>query len=65
MIITVNGKKQELKDGATLADLAEVLHLGASGVAVARNNRVVPRTEWQTLLEEDDSVVVIKASCGG
>lgn len=48
-----------------MADLAEVLHLGVSGVAVARNNCVVPRTKWQTLLEEGDSVVVIKASCGG
>lgn len=56
----------ELAYGTTVATLADMLHLGVGGVAVALNNRVVPRAEWgATRLEDGDAVVVINASCGG
>lgn len=65
MVITLNGKKTELAEGATVSDVARMLRLGETGVAVARNNRVVPRAEWNVSLCENDSLVVINASCGG
>lgn len=35
-------------------------------VAIALNNKVVPRTEWATTpLTEGDNVVIIKMACGG
>ena len=36
------------------------------GVAVAANNRMIPRTEWADYaLSEGISIVIIKAACGG
>lgn len=51
---------------ATLLQLSEELELPRQGVAVAVNNKMVPRTEWkQYALAEGMSVVIIKAACGG
>ena len=47
-------------------ELSEELELPRQGVAVAVNNKMVPRTEWeQYALAEGMSVVIIKAACGG
>ncbi|MGZ3862400.1 MAG: sulfur carrier protein ThiS [Bacteroidia bacterium] len=36
------------------------------GIAVAVNNSVVPKTEWQTkILNENDKITIIKATQGG
>lgn len=36
------------------------------GVAMAINNKIAPRMEWEsTLLSEEDSITVIKAAFGG
>ena len=66
MIIKVNNKETELTQGNTIADLANQLGLPEKGVAIALNNRMIPRTEWagQTL-QDNDSLVIIKAACGG
>lgn len=66
MKISVNNKETELIEGNTVADLAHQLELPAQGVAIALHNRMIPRTEWRnTLLQPGDSVVIIKAACGG
>lgn len=65
MNITVNNKPTTT-EASTLAQLADALALPAVGVAVAINNKMVPRTEWSSkMLCEGDSVVIIKAVCGG
>ena len=65
MQINVNNKP--LSTTATSLDtLATELSLPEKGVAVAVNNRMVPRNQWeQTPLSEGMSVVIIKAACGG
>lgn len=66
MKIRVNNQPLECNAGATLRDVAELLELPAQGVAVAVNNRMVPRTDWAgTKLNEGDALLVIKAACGG
>lgn len=66
MIIKVNNKEMELAHQASLQQLAETLQMPEKGVAVAVNNRMIPRTKWsETILQENDQVVVIKAACGG
>lgn len=66
MKISVNNKETEMANGSTLADLAAQLELPAQGVAIAVNNKMVPRTQWNdTILNENDSLVIIKAACGG
>lgn len=65
MKINVNNKPLATEAG-TLAALAEELSLPEKGVAVAVENKMVPRSEWQnTALREGMAVVVIKAVCGG
>lgn len=66
MKLTVNSKETEVKDGYTVAELATRLALPEKGVAIAVNNKMTPRTEWaERVLQPNDSLVVIKAACGG
>ena len=66
MKITFNGNTEEFT-ATTLAELLESKGLAdKNGIAVARNNTVVPRTEWdKTRLEADDKILLIGASYGG
>lgn len=66
MKLLVNNKETELTQGQTIAALAQQLELPKQGVAIALHNRMVPRAEWEnTALKEGDSLVIIKAACGG
>ncbi len=65
MKVIVNNKEVETQ-ATRLQQLAKELSLPEKGVAVAINNRLVPRTDWTDQpLTEGDSVVIIKAVCGG
>lgn len=65
MKIYINNKSVET--GAdTLAALARELNLPDRGVAMALGTQMVQRNLWaETTLKEDDSVIIIKAACGG
>ena len=66
MKLLVNNKETELIQGNTIADLAQQLELPNQGVAIAVQNRMIPRAEWnEKILHEGDSLVIIKAACGG
>ena len=66
MNIVVNGEKVEVPGGASVKLLADMQNLPDKGVAVAVNNDMVPRTEWENrLLNEGDDVIIIRAVCGG
>lgn len=65
MKIRINNKETYVQ-AESLLDLAKELSLPERGVAVAVNNRMIPRTDWQqTALKDDDNIVIIKAVCGG
>ena len=65
MKITINNKEM-FTTSSTLLQLAGELSLPASGVAMALNNRMIPRADWgDTPLVEGASIVIIKAACGG
>ena len=65
MKITINGKKTETS-ARSIQELAEELSLPERGVAIAIAQRMIPRSEWAaTTLQENDSIVIIKAACGG
>ncbi len=53
-------------EARTLQQLAQELSLPDKGIAVAADNKLVPRTDWDAfLLTEGTHIVVIKAVCGG
>ena len=59
MKLTVNSKETEVKDGCTIAELSTFLALPEKGIAIAVNNRMVPRIEWEKcVLHPNDSLVV-------
>lgn len=65
MKVSVNNKEMETQAG-NLLRLSEELALPALGVAVAVDNRMVPRTAWEEYaLREGMQIVIIKAACGG
>lgn len=65
MKLKVNDK--EVETGATtLSQLSQEMSLPATGIAVAVNQRMIPRSNWDTHpLNEGDSIIIIKAVCGG
>ena len=65
MKIRVNNK--EVETGANyLLQLSQQLELPQAGIAVAVNNHMVPRSEWEHfVLHEEDELIIIKAVCGG
>ena len=65
MKIQINNKTTETQ-AQTIDELARELGLPEKGVAIAKSNTMVPHGEWSaTPLEEGDSIVIIKAACGG
>lgn len=66
MKILVNSQETELLQGNTVADMAAQLELPLQGVAIAVNNRMIPRAQWAGQeLHEGDNMIIIKAACGG
>ncbi len=66
MKATVNGEKRELPDGITVAGLLDLLGAPRAGIAVARNERVVRRADYEEhALEDGDNIEIIKAVAGG
>jgi sulfur carrier protein len=66
--VTVNGEARLLKDGATVANVIELLDVapGARGVAVALDGEVVTRGRWaETELREGSLVEIVAAIQGG
>ena len=65
MKLKVNDK--EVETGATnLSQFSQEQDLPTNGIAVAVNQRMVPRTEWNSYaLNEGDHILIIKAVCGG
>ncbi|MBM6532746.1 sulfur carrier protein ThiS [Klebsiella pneumoniae] len=66
MNITVNGHSHEVEASTTLAQVLEQQNFPTSGVAVALNGSVVPRTSWaDTPLPAEAAVEVLTAVQGG
>lgn len=66
MKVLVNNKEVEIADRSTITRLTQFLQLPDKGVAIAVNNKMAPRTEWDNfILQENDHIVIIKAACGG
>ena len=66
MKATINGRQHELPGELTVGALLELLGSPRTGVAVARNDRVVRRSEYQNdVVREGDRVEIIAAVAGG
>ena len=66
MIIELNGRPHELRDGTTVDVLIESVTGSSRGSAVVVDGEVVPRSAWPAAaLREGQSVELITAVQGG
>ncbi len=67
MEITLNNQKQNVTEGISLQGFVlEQLGDKQKGIAVAINNSVIPKQEWdQTFINNNDNILIIKATQGG
>jgi sulfur carrier protein len=64
--ITVNGEPRQLSDGTSLAELVAAISDRDTGIAVAVNSEVIPRSGWRaTEVADGDRVDVVTAVQGG
>lgn len=66
MVVFVNHKAYELNEKSTLIDLLLHMQLPDKGIALAINNKVIPKSEWsQFELNTESKVTMIRATQGG
>lgn len=66
MTILLNGETTALREGTRLADAIAALTAASTGVAVAVDGEVVPRSQWPSTRLVDGAVVeVVTAVQGG
>ena len=64
--VNINNKLSKLPESATVADaLDSVEGLRKQGIAVAVNMEVLPASQWNRKLRNDDNITIIKAFYGG
>jgi sulfur carrier protein len=62
----VNDKEQYLNGENSLENLISKTISDTKGIAVAVNNSVVPKNNWEKFqLKESDKIIIIKATQGG
>ncbi|GAB3255623.1 hypothetical protein GCM10027347_16880 [Larkinella harenae] len=67
MQVKLNSQPVDCPTASTLLGLLQTLGLSdQKGIAVACNDRIIPRARWgQTSLQEADSITLIQATQGG
>lgn len=66
MKASVNGEQREFDEGTTVGELLVLVGAPRAGIAVARNDRVVRRADYDThRLADGDRIEIIKAVAGG
>ncbi|HVD97620.1 MAG TPA: sulfur carrier protein ThiS [Cytophagaceae bacterium] len=67
MLVFVNSKPIQLQKQETIPVVLQHIQIAEPrGIAVAVNNEVVPKTDWEKfLLKENDQITVIRATQGG
>ena len=65
IMIRVNGEHRRVRDGITLAELANELGLAPEKVAVERNLEIVPRSTLAEVVVEDSDELEIVHFVGG
>ena len=68
MNIKVNGETKEVSTGLTLHQLLLDLEIDPSrpGIAVAIDQEVIPRTQWEeTAIQPESEIEIIRAAQGG
>ena len=61
MKVQVNNKEVEMTLDSTLTQLTAQLELPVQGIAIAVNNKMIPRIEWECfILHENDTNIITR-----
>ena len=63
--LKINGESQSVAEGTQLLALLDDLNLPSSGIAVAIDQRIIPRREYDGLTLVDGSTIEIVRAVGG
>ena len=64
--VMVNGEPEVVAPGTTVTELVAHHRDSPRGIAVARNEEVVPRSQWdRTVAEDGDRFEIVTAAQGG
>lgn len=64
--IAINSQNKNIAKHTSIADLLVQLNQSENGIAIAINNNVIPKTDWQNFqLHSNDQLLIIKATQGG
>ncbi len=64
--ITVNNKNHQFSDKISIEKLLNEIKIDANGIAIAVNQEIIPKSDWQNiLLKNNDDVLIITATQGG
>lgn len=66
MQITVNNQLKEIQENSSLQDLLTELKHTQDGIAIAINQNIITKIDWQqTQLSSGDNILIIQATQGG
>jgi sulfur carrier protein len=67
MDVFINDQKHSVNEQTTVAEMMKYMEVKSNkGLAVAVNETIVPRDDWQTTnLKDGDKVLMIRATSGG
>ena len=66
MKIYINQKEIEVQDNISVKELLDMQQIAIEGTAIAIDNKLVPKNEWNyRILTDGNKITIIRATFGG
>ena len=66
MKININQKEIEVQDSISVKELLDMQQIAIEGTAIAIDNKLVPKNEWNDrILTDGNKITIIRATFGG
>lgn len=66
MKIYINQKEIEVQDNISVKELLDMQQIAIEGTAIAIDNKMVPKNEWNDrILTDGNKITIIRATFGG
>ncbi|QAR30910.1 sulfur carrier protein ThiS [Ornithobacterium rhinotracheale] len=64
--VKINSEIEQIPKETTLSKLVVLKSIATRGIAIAVNQKVISRSKWEIFqLQENDTILIIKATQGG